>query len=89
MCEGSNPNPPVAKVGPVFSFYDRKSAVHEALCDNVDTRAAMEEMRLLVSQSNSYIGSRKNTKTRPNRMLLESIAFYLTNMLKVRLRAKP
>lgn len=65
------------------SFYNRKSAVHEALCDNVDTRAAMEEMRLLVGQSNSYIASRKNAKLRPNRMLMESIACYLTNMLKV------
>ncbi|XP_051234226.1 cysteine--tRNA ligase, cytoplasmic isoform X1 [Dicentrarchus labrax] len=65
------------------SFYDRKSAVHEALCDNVDTRTAMEEMRVLVSQSNSYIASRKNAKLRPNRMLVESIAVYLTNMLKI------
>lgn len=65
------------------SFYDRKSAVHEALCDNVDTRTAMEEMRVLVSQSNSYIAARKSAKLRPNRMLLESIAAYLTNMLKV------
>lgn len=65
------------------SFYDRKSAVHEALCDNVDTRTTMEEMRVLVGQSNSYIASRKSAKLRPNRMLMESIAVYLTNMLKV------
>ncbi|KAK5874458.1 hypothetical protein PBY51_019402 [Eleginops maclovinus] len=65
------------------SFYDRKSAVHEALCDNMDTRSAMEEMRVLVGQSNSYIASMKSTKLRPNRMLMESIAAYLTNMLKV------
>uniref|UniRef100_A0A3B4T5N6 cysteine--tRNA ligase n=1 Tax=Seriola dumerili TaxID=41447 RepID=A0A3B4T5N6_SERDU len=64
------------------SFYDRKSAVHEALCDNVDTRTAMEEMRVLVNQSNSYIASRKSAKLKPNRLLLESIAVYLTNMLK-------
>uniref|UniRef100_A0A669CHG7 Cysteine--tRNA ligase, cytoplasmic n=1 Tax=Oreochromis niloticus TaxID=8128 RepID=A0A669CHG7_ORENI len=60
-----------------------KSAVHEALCDNVDTRTAMEEMRTLVSQSNSYIASKKSAKLRPNRMLMESIAAYLTNMLKI------
>lgn len=65
------------------SFYDRKSAVHEALCDNVDTRTAVEEMRVLVSQSNSYIASRKSAKLKPNRTLVESIAVYLTNMLKV------
>ncbi|KAM4592432.1 cysteine--tRNA ligase, cytoplasmic isoform 2-T2 [Odontesthes bonariensis] len=65
------------------SFYDRKAAVHEALCDNVDTRAAMEEMRVLVGQSNSYIAGRKGAKLRPNRMLVESVATYLTNMLKI------
>uniref|UniRef100_A0A3Q2CZQ1 Cysteine--tRNA ligase, cytoplasmic n=1 Tax=Cyprinodon variegatus TaxID=28743 RepID=A0A3Q2CZQ1_CYPVA len=65
------------------SFYDRKSAVHQALCDNMDTRGAMEEMRLLVSHSNSYIAGRKSSKLRPNRLLLESIASYLTNMLKI------
>ncbi|XP_042372708.1 cysteine--tRNA ligase, cytoplasmic-like, partial [Plectropomus leopardus] len=65
------------------SFYDRKSAVHEALCDNMDTRIAMEEMRQLVSQSNSYIASKKSAKLRPNRMLMESIAVYLTSMMKI------
>uniref|UniRef100_G3PYY6 cysteine--tRNA ligase n=1 Tax=Gasterosteus aculeatus aculeatus TaxID=481459 RepID=G3PYY6_GASAC len=65
------------------SFYDRKSAVHAALCDNVDTRTAMEEMRVLVGLSNSYIAGRKGAKLRPNRMLLEGIATYLTGMLKV------
>ncbi|XP_008308918.1 cysteine--tRNA ligase, cytoplasmic [Cynoglossus semilaevis] len=65
------------------SFYDRKSAVHKALCDNIDTRTAMEEMRVLVGQSNSYIASRKSAKLRPNRLLVESIAVYLTNMLKI------
>ncbi|XP_030017548.1 cysteine--tRNA ligase, cytoplasmic isoform X2 [Sphaeramia orbicularis] len=64
-------------------FYDRKASIHEALCDNMDTRAVMEEMRVLVSQSNTYIANRKNAKLRPNRMLLESIAMYLTNMMKV------
>ncbi|KAF3833071.1 hypothetical protein F7725_026736 [Dissostichus mawsoni] len=65
------------------SFYERKSTVHEALCDNVDTRTAMEEMRVLVGQSNSYIASRKSAKLTPNRMLMESIAAYLTSILKV------
>ena len=68
----------------LYSFYERKRAVHEALCDNMDTRSAMEEMRALVSQSNTYIANRKGAKLQPNRMLLESIAAYLTAMLKVR-----
>ncbi|KAG5849213.1 hypothetical protein ANANG_G00107580 [Anguilla anguilla] len=65
------------------SFYERKAAVHEALCDNIDTRTALEEMRSLVGQSNAYIASRKSAKLAPNRLLLESIALYLTNMLKM------
>lgn len=64
-------------------FYERKRGVHVALCDNMDTRTAVEEMRVLVSHSNSYIANRKSAKLRPNRMLLESIATYLTNMLKI------
>ncbi|XP_075907014.1 cysteine--tRNA ligase, cytoplasmic isoform X1 [Nelusetta ayraudi] len=64
-------------------FHDRKSAVHQALCDNVDTRTAVEEMRVLVGQSNSYIAGRKSAKLKPNRLLLEGIAVYLTDMLKI------
>uniref|UniRef100_A0A8C4X4H7 Cysteine--tRNA ligase, cytoplasmic n=1 Tax=Erpetoichthys calabaricus TaxID=27687 RepID=A0A8C4X4H7_ERPCA len=65
------------------SFYDKKASVHAALCDNIDTRSAMEEMRALVSQSNYYIAAKKNTKQNPNRMVLKSIATYLTDMLKI------
>lgn len=66
------------------SFYDKKMAVHKALCDNVDTRTVMEEMRSLVSQCNLYMAARKAARRRPNRALLESVALYLTHMLKVR-----
>ncbi|KAM5316950.1 cysteine--tRNA ligase, cytoplasmic [Glossophaga mutica] len=65
------------------SFRGRKAAVHEALCDNVDTRTALEEMRALVGQCNQYVAARKAARRRPNRALLESIALYLTHMLKV------
>ncbi|XP_053304839.1 cysteine--tRNA ligase, cytoplasmic isoform X2 [Spea bombifrons] len=65
------------------SFYDKKAAVHEALCDNVDTRTVMEEMRSLVGQCNSYIAGKKTAKLPPNRMLLESISTYLTGMLRI------
>ncbi|XP_075044490.1 cysteine--tRNA ligase, cytoplasmic isoform X2 [Mixophyes fleayi] len=65
------------------SFYNKKAAVHAALCDNIDTRTVMEEMRSLVSQCNSYIASKKAAKQPPNRMVLEGISSYLTGMLKV------
>uniref|UniRef100_A0A2K6CD74 Cysteine--tRNA ligase, cytoplasmic n=1 Tax=Macaca nemestrina TaxID=9545 RepID=A0A2K6CD74_MACNE len=65
------------------NFYDKKTAIHEALCDNVDTRTVMEEMRALVSQCNLYMAARKAMRKRPNRALLENIALYLTHMLKI------
>ncbi|XP_051578516.1 cysteine--tRNA ligase, cytoplasmic-like [Myxocyprinus asiaticus] len=64
------------------SFNEKKASVHEALCDNIDTRSALEEMRALVGQSNTYMAARGSAKLPPNRMLLESIALYLTDMLK-------
>ncbi|XP_015281381.1 PREDICTED: cysteine--tRNA ligase, cytoplasmic, partial [Gekko japonicus] len=65
------------------SFFDKKAAVHEALCDNIDTRTVLEEMRSLVSQCNSYIAGKKSTRQMPNRMLLENISIYLTQMFKI------
>ncbi|KAH0620960.1 hypothetical protein JD844_021889 [Phrynosoma platyrhinos] len=65
------------------SFYDKKVAVHEALCDNIDTRTVLEEMRSLVSQCNSYIAAKKTARQMPNRMLLENISIYLTQMFKI------
>ncbi|MBV98767.1 Cysteine--tRNA ligase, cytoplasmic, partial [Eschrichtius robustus] len=65
------------------SFYDKKAAVHEALCDNVDTRTVLEEMRALVGQCNLYMAARKAARRRPNCALLESIAQYLTHMLQI------
>uniref|UniRef100_A0A8C1Y470 Cysteine--tRNA ligase, cytoplasmic n=1 Tax=Cyprinus carpio TaxID=7962 RepID=A0A8C1Y470_CYPCA len=56
------------------SFYEKKTSVHEALCDNIDTRSALEEMRALVGQSNTYMAARRSAKLLPNRMLLQSIA---------------
>ncbi|KAM5224824.1 cysteine--tRNA ligase, cytoplasmic isoform 2-T2 [Hipposideros larvatus] len=65
------------------SFYSKKAAVHEALCDNIDTRTVLEEMRALVSQCNLYMATRKAARRQPNRALLQSVALYLTRMLKI------
>ncbi|KAI5278548.1 Cysteine--Trna Ligase, Cytoplasmic [Manis pentadactyla] len=64
-------------------FYNKKMVVHEALCDNIDTRTVLEEMRALVGQCNLYMAARKAARRRPNRAVLQSIAQYLTHMLKV------
>uniref|UniRef100_A0A672JQZ2 Cysteine--tRNA ligase, cytoplasmic n=1 Tax=Salarias fasciatus TaxID=181472 RepID=A0A672JQZ2_SALFA len=76
---GSVPSPEASR--PAFS--DRKRSVHEALCDNLDTRAALEELRLLVSQANGYMASRKSSRRPANRLLLGGVANYLTSMLKI------
>ncbi|XP_032124345.1 cysteine--tRNA ligase, cytoplasmic isoform X3 [Sapajus apella] len=65
------------------NFYDKKTEIHKALCDNVDTRTVMEEMRALVSQCNLYMAAQKAVRRRPSRALLENIALYLTHMLKI------
>lgn len=41
-------------------------------------------MRALVSQCNLYMAARKAARRTPSRTLLESVALYLTHMLKVR-----
>lgn len=57
-----------------------KEAVHEALCDNVDTRAALDAIRDLVSHSNVYIRDHKNQL---NALLLRRIASYITELLHI------
>ncbi|KAK2181286.1 hypothetical protein NP493_402g01036 [Ridgeia piscesae] len=61
-----------------------QNAVHEALCDSVDTRAALDAMRELVSASNVYIDSHRKSGVTTNRLLLKKVATYVTSMLKVR-----
>ncbi|XP_065085551.1 cysteine--tRNA ligase, cytoplasmic [Ochlerotatus camptorhynchus] len=57
-----------------------KEAVHEALCDNVDTRTALDAIRDLVSHSNVYIRDHKNQL---NALLLRRIASYITDLLHI------
>jgi len=64
-------------------FLAKKAAVHEALCDSIDTPTALRHMQELVKQANIYISSKKDKKESPNHQLLEGIAKYLTHMLKV------
>ncbi|KAH8277702.1 hypothetical protein KR018_003747 [Drosophila ironensis] len=54
--------------------------VHAALCDNIDTRSALDAIRELVSASNVYI---RDNKTRLNSLLLRNVATYITDLLHV------
>ncbi|KAL1401004.1 hypothetical protein pipiens_006962 [Culex pipiens pipiens] len=57
-----------------------KAAVHEALCDNIDTRTALDAIRDLISYSNVYI---RDHKSALNALLLRNIATYITELLHI------
>jgi len=56
-----------------------KCGVHKALCDNIDTRTALEVLRDLVSVSNVYI-EKQRTSGNINKQLLRNIAAYITKI---------
>ncbi|XP_050080247.1 cysteine--tRNA ligase, cytoplasmic [Anopheles maculipalpis] len=60
-------------------FADGRAAIHEALCDNVDTRTALDVMRGLVSACNVYIKAHRSTGF--NALLLRRVASYCTDLL--------
>uniref|UniRef100_A0A8C4R1K5 Cysteine--tRNA ligase, cytoplasmic n=2 Tax=Eptatretus burgeri TaxID=7764 RepID=A0A8C4R1K5_EPTBU len=64
-------------------FQAMKDTVHTALCDNLDTRTALEEMRALVGHCNSYMATAKSAKRPVSKCLLKNVAVYLTDMLKI------
>nr|KAG5702360.1 hypothetical protein BaRGS_002142 [Batillaria attramentaria] len=64
-------------------YLQKRQKVHEALCDNIDTRTALDHIRELVTACNSYIAQARADKRRPNRRLLQIVASYITEMLKV------
>ncbi|XP_034476754.1 cysteine--tRNA ligase, cytoplasmic [Drosophila innubila] len=59
-------------------FEEAQAQVHAALCDNIDTRSALDSIRELVSNTNIYI---RDNKARLNHLLLRKIATYITNLL--------
>ncbi|CAH1954638.1 unnamed protein product [Acanthoscelides obtectus] len=60
-------------------FLEVQENVHAALCDNVDTRGALDSLRDIVTSSNIYLRERKP----PNMLLLKDIATYVTKILSV------
>ncbi|KAL1227528.1 cytoplasmic,Cysteine--tRNA ligase [Trichinella spiralis] len=57
-----------------------KQAVHDALCDSVDTRTALEHIRELIGHVNVYLDS---SSAVPNCLLLRNSAIYVNHMLKL------
>lgn len=65
-------------------FNDAKKSVYEALCDNIDTRAALDVIRDLVTQSNIYMRDVATAASTPvNALLLRRIALYVTDLLHI------
>ncbi|KAK3747619.1 hypothetical protein QZH41_013667, partial [Actinostola sp. cb2023] len=64
-------------------FHEKKDAVHQALCDSIDTPGALRQMHDLVKLSHIYIGNKKQRSESPNHDLLKGVAKYLTEMLRI------
>ncbi|CAH1394990.1 unnamed protein product [Nezara viridula] len=60
----------------VFSL--TKEAVHEALCDNLDTRSALDKIKECISKCNIYL---KNDDAKSQ--LIKSISTYITKLFKI------
>ncbi|XP_053995606.1 cysteine--tRNA ligase, cytoplasmic [Hylaeus anthracinus] len=60
-------------------FCNAKDSVHNALCDNIDTRSALDAIRDLVTHCNIYM----NQSKQPNTLLLRDVAVYITKMFTI------
>nr|CAG4643063.1 EOG090X02DZ [Ilyocryptus agilis] len=61
-------------------FVDLKSAVRAALCDNIDTKTALESIRNMISACNKYLAEMKQSA---NRLLIKNVAEYVTKMFQI------
>lgn len=62
-------------------FIEMKKKVHVALCDNIDTKSALDAIREVISNINVYL---RDIPTEDcNAQLLEEIAVHITNLLKI------
>lgn len=64
------------------AFAKIKNNVHNALCDSVDTRTVMEQIRELTNLGNAYIVEKEKEGAVPNCLVLRNLANYITYLLK-------
>ncbi|ESO08595.1 hypothetical protein HELRODRAFT_98035 [Helobdella robusta] len=64
-------------------FQECKTLVHECLCDNLDTRGALDNIRELISSSNIYVDVARKTLASIDGTLLRTVAHYITHMFKI------
>ncbi|XP_015186917.1 PREDICTED: cysteine--tRNA ligase, cytoplasmic [Polistes dominula] len=60
-------------------FSASKDFVHNSLCDNIDTKSALDAIRDIVAHCNIYMKQNKN----PNTLLLRDIAVYITKIFTI------
>nr|CAB3227681.1 cysteine--tRNA ligase, cytoplasmic-like [Phallusia mammillata] len=65
------------------TFSKLQQNVHVAMCDNVDTRTVLDNLRQLVTASNTYLANAHTQKATPNGQLLKDVAKYITWIFKV------
>lgn len=61
------------------AFNAARIGVHKALCDNIDTRTALDTIRDLLTEANKYM----NSQTQVNSQLLVNINSYVWKLMKV------
>ena len=71
-------------------FLKCTATVHQAMCDNIDTRTVLMSIKELVNIANAYILKQDEAKIKPNRALLKDVAAYMTKIFNILgLNAKP
>ncbi len=60
-------------------FIEVENKVRAALCDNIDTKTALEAVRSIISSCNKYLAQLKQSA---NRVLLKSVAEYVTRLFR-------
>ena len=63
-------------------YHEKRSLIHAALCDSIDTPTVVKHIRELLTISNTYMNPQSPGAT-PNAKLLENIAQYITYLLRV------
>ncbi|KAJ3312389.1 hypothetical protein HDV04_003139 [Boothiomyces sp. JEL0838] len=60
---------------------EKQHGVRAALADSFNTPGAMAEIRALITQGNTYYNEKQKSKLKPNAMVLNKVATYITKIL--------
>ncbi|KAJ3340979.1 hypothetical protein HDU91_000776 [Kappamyces sp. JEL0680] len=71
------------EAGLVKLLGDKQTSVRAALCDNFNTPLAMQELKLLITLSNTYHSEKQKAKVRSNSSVLSMVAAYVTKMMRI------